>query len=119
MIEPDPDSTLLEIAGGYCVPRRLHVVANLGAAAALADAPRTAAELAASVSAHPDALDRVLRLLSAHGVFECHGDDFRHSPASRLLRTDHPQSMRPFARMIGLPVMWALYGALEHSVQTG
>ncbi len=119
MIEPNPVSTLLEIAGGYCVPRCLHVVANLGVADALDETPRSAAELAASVGAHPDALDRVLRLLSAHGVFECHGDDFRHSPASRLLRTDHPQSMRAFARMIGLPVMWALYGALEHSVRTG
>lgn len=119
MIEPNPVSTLLEIAGGYCVPRCVHVVANLGVADALDEAPRTAAELAASVGAHPDALDRVLRLLSAHGVFECHGNDFRHSPASRLLRTDHPQSMRAFARMIGLPVMWALYGALEHSVRTG
>ncbi len=119
MVEADPVSTLLEVAGGYCVPRCLHVVANLGVADALDETSRTAAELAAAVGAHPDALDRVMRLLCAHGVFECHDDTFRHSPASRFLRTDHPQSMRAYARMIGLPVMWALYGALEHSVRTG
>lgn len=119
MTEPNPVSTLLQIAGGYCVPRCLHVVANLGVADALDETPRTAAELAAAVGAHPDALDRVLHLLSAHSVFEVQDNKFRHSPASRLLRTDHPQSMRAFARMIGLPVMWTLYQALEHSVRTG
>lgn len=119
MIEPNPVSTLLQIAGGYCVPRCLHVVANLGVADALDETPRTAAELAAAVGAHPDALDRVLHLLSAHSVFEVQDNKFRHSPASRLLRTDHPQSMRAFARMIGLPVMWTLYQGLEHSVRTG
>ena len=61
MIEADPVSPLLQIAGGYCVARCLHVVANLGVADALDETPRTAAELAASAAAHPDALDRVLR----------------------------------------------------------
>lgn len=119
MTEPNPVSTLLQIAGGYCLPRCLHVVANLGVADALEETPRTAAELSASVGANPDALDRVLHLLSAHGVFECHGDTFRHSPASRMLRTDHPQSMRAVARMFGLPVLWTVFGAFEHSVRTG
>jgi hypothetical protein len=119
MTEPNPVSTLLQIAGGYCLPRCLHVVANLGVADALDETPRTAAELAASVGAHPDALDRVLHLLSAHGVFECHGDTFCHSPASRMLRTDHPRSMRAVVRMFGLPVMWTLYEAFEYSVRTG
>jgi len=52
-------------------------------------------------------------------VFEVQGDTFRHSPASRLLRSDHPQSMRAFARMFGLPIFWATFGAMEHSVRTG
>ena len=95
------------------------MVADLGVADALDETPRTAADLAASVGAHPDALGRVLRLLSAHGVFETHGDQVRHSPASRLLRTDHPQSMRAFARMFGLPIGWAATGDLEHAVRTG
>ncbi|MGH2618792.1 MAG: methyltransferase family protein [Thermomicrobiales bacterium] len=104
MIEPNPFYTLIQIAGGYCLPRCLHVVADLGVADVLDETPRTAADLAASVGAHPDALGRVMRLLSAHGVFESQDDEFRHSPASRLLRTDHPQSMRALARMFGLSI---------------
>jgi hypothetical protein len=38
---------------------------------------------------------------------------------SRLLRTDHPQSLRAFTRMFGLPSWWAIYGALDHAVRTG
>lgn len=119
MIEPNPFSTLIQIAGGYCLSRCLHVVADLGVADALDETPRTAADLAASVGAHPDALGRVMRLLSAHGVFEAQGDKFRHSPASRLLRTDHPQSMRALARMLGLPINWAAYELLGHTLRTG
>jgi len=119
MSELNPFATLQQIAGGYCVPRCLHIVADVGVADVLDEKPQTAAELAAAVGAHPDALGRALRLLAAHGVFEVQGDTFRHSPASRLLRSDHPQSMRAFARMIGRPIMWATYGALEHTLRTG
>ena len=119
MNHTNPFDTVLQMAGGHVVPRCLHVVANLGVADALEETPRTADELAASVGAHPDALDRVLRLLSAYGVFESHGDAFRHSPASQLLRTDHPQSMRALVRMFGLPINWTICGALEESVKTG
>jgi len=119
MAEKDPFDTLQQIAGGYCLARCLHVVADLGVADHLDAAPRTARELARDLDANPDALRRILRLLSAHGIFEATGDTFQHSPASRLLRSDHPQSMRAFARMIGLPVNWTIYGAMEHSVKTG
>jgi hypothetical protein len=119
MVESSPFDTLQQIAFGYCLPRCLHVVANLGVADVLDENSRTAAELAASVGAHPDALGRVLRLLAAHGVFELQGDKFRHSPASRLLRSDHPQSARDLTRMLGLPTNWATFEALEHSVRTG
>lgn len=118
-MEHDPVSTVLQMAGGHCLPRCLHVIADLGVADALDETPRTAAQLAASVGAQPDALGRVLRLLAAHGVFECRGDGFQHSPASRLLRTDHPQSLRPLARMFGLSINWASWEALKHTLQTG
>lgn len=114
-----PVDTVLQIAGGYCLPRCLHVVADLGVADALNDTPRTAADLAAAVGAHPDALGRVLRLLATHGVFEERGDTFCHSPASRLLRTDHPRSMRALALMFGLPVNWTIFGEMDYSVKTG
>jgi hypothetical protein len=119
MSESNPFQTLLQIAGEYCLPRCLHVVADLGVADVLDEAPRTAAELATAVGADADALGRVLHLLAAHGVFASQGDTFRHSPISRLLRTDHPHSLRAFTRMFGLPSWWAIYGALDHAVRTG
>jgi hypothetical protein len=119
MTKPNPFHTLREMAAGYFLPRCLHVVADLAVADVLDETPRTAADLAAAVGAHPDALGRVLRLLSAYGVFESQDDKFRHSPASRLLRTDHPQSMRDFARMCGMSINWAVCGQLDYSVRTG
>jgi len=119
MNELNPFSTLQLIAGGYCLPRCLHVVADLGVADALAEVPLSAADLAEAVGAHPDALGRVLRLLSAVGVFESREGKFLHSPASRLLRADHPQSMRAFVRMFGVRFNWETYAELGYSVRTG
>jgi hypothetical protein len=119
MNEPNPFAILQQLAGGYCLPRCLHVVADLGVADALDDLPQTAVALAASVGADSDALGRALRLLSAHGVFRSTDRGFAHSPASRLLRADHPQSMRAFVRMFGLRSNWDIFGALDHSVRTG
>ena len=119
MTEPNPFHTIREMSAGYFVPRCLHVVADLAVADVLDETPRTAADLAAAVGAHPDALGRVLRLLAAYGVFESQDDKFRHSPASRLLRTDHPHSMRDFARMCGMSLYWATCGQLDYSVRTG
>lgn len=120
MDQLNPFDTVQQVAGGYCVARCLHVVADLGIADFLDEVPRAAVELAADANVHADALGRALRLLSAHGIFAAHGAGiFGHTPASRLLRSDHPQSMRDFARMIGLPVHWTIYGALAHSMDTG
>jgi hypothetical protein len=116
MIEANPLETLRQIAGGYCLARSLHVVANLAVADKVDETPRTAAELGRMVGAHPEALSRVLRLLSAHGVFESCDGKFRHSPASRMLRTDHPRSMRDYVRLFGLPPFWATFGEMEQAV---
>src|SRR2546425_777774 len=42
-----------------------------------------------------------------------------HTVASRLLRADHPQSMRSLVQMFGLPAFWPVIGELEHSLRTG
>lgn len=108
----------------YAVPRCLHVIAEIGIADALGENPRTAADLAASTGANADALARALRLLSAYGIFAPSNDisgskGYVHTLASRLLRTDHPQSMRSFVRMIGSPVDWKGFEFLDHSMRTG
>ena len=90
MYTSDAFGTLRQIATGHILSRCLHVVADLGVADVLDETPRTAGELAALVDAHPRSLGRVLTLLAAHGVFDVQGERFCHSPASRLLISDHP-----------------------------
>ena len=100
------------------------MIAEMGIADALGDDPRTAADLAASTGANTAALARALRLLTAYGIFETGNDvdghkGFAHSPASRLLRADHPHSMRSFVRMIGNQLNWKSFELLDHSIRTG
>jgi hypothetical protein len=115
----DPTTTILQVAAGAVLPRCLHAVANLGVADALNDKPLSAESLAESTGAHPEALARALRLLAANGVFEYRDGLFAHTDASRLLRSDHPQSMRELARMFGLNAFWPMVGDLEYSIRTG
>lgn len=95
------------------------MIAELGIADRIEDAPVPVEELAAACDANTDALDRALTLLAAHGVFARAGDGYRHSDASRLLRSDHPMSMRAFPRMMGMATFTASFGRLDHAIRTG
>jgi O-methyltransferase domain/Dimerisation domain len=114
-----PFDVLMRTASGHAISRCLHVVADLGVADVLEETPLTAAELAAATGLDAGALGRVLRLLSAYEIFEKRDDRYVHTPASRLLRADHPQSLRAFVQMSGLPINWRSYEELHYSVRTG
>jgi len=104
----------------HVIPSRsLQVVAELGVADHIGEEAVSVKQLASSCAADPDGLDRVLHLLATYGIFERHADRYRHTEASQLLRSDHPMSMRAFARMMGMPVIRASFNELEHSVRTG
>jgi len=115
----DPATIILQVAAGAVLPRCLHAVANLGVADAIDDVPLSADMIATATGTHPEALTRALRLLAANGVFEYRDGLFAHSAASRLLRSDHPQSMRQLARMFGLNAFWPMVGDIEYSIKTG
>jgi len=114
-----PSAQLWQITTSHLLPRCLHVIADLGVADCLDEVPMTAEALASSTGANADGLDRMLRLLAVAGVFEARGDAWAHTELSRLMRSDHPQSMRPFIRMIGSRINWAAAGELEHAARTG
>ncbi len=117
---PQPPHELIWTLTNAVVPARcLQLAADLGVADHIADAPVPVDELAARCGADPDALERVLRLLAAYGIFAHRPEGYGHTEASRLLRSDHPLSMRAFPRMMGLPVFWASLARLDHSVRTG
>lgn len=113
-------ATVLHLAFAHTSARALHVVAELAVADHLDADPRDAAALAAAVGADPDALHRLLRLLETHGVFRRNSaGDWCHTAASRVLRSDHPASLRAFARMAGTAFGWDSFTGLGHSARTG
>lgn len=115
-----PPEIVLGLCHGHIAARVLHVVAELGVADALGDHPRTAVELAADLHADADSLSRGLRLLEGLGVFRRDPEGrWRHTEASSLLRSDHPMSLRAFARMSGTPFNWDSVGHLDHAIRTG
>jgi DNA-binding IclR family transcriptional regulator len=99
-----PAGRLWDLVTVHAVARCLHTVAEFGVADAIGDSPLPVSVIASRSGLHPDALHRMLRLLAAHGVFAQATDGYAHTEASALLRTDHPQSMRAFARMMGMPI---------------
>ena len=114
-----PVQMLWGLINSNVLARCVQVVAEYGVADALADRPMTAAELAAETGMNADALRRMLRLLTAHEVFAQEGELYRHTEASEMLRTDHPQSMRSFARMMNLPVFLESFAGLTQTAKTG
>ncbi len=119
MSTPNPLSCIQELSAGYYASRCLHAVAELGVADALGDEPKRIEALAPATRTNPDALLRVLRLLETHGIFKIEDGVIFQTPASSLLRADHPTSMRDFARMFSLPVQWRSAELLLDTIRTG
>lgn len=104
----------------FRVSSALSVAAELALSDLLADGPRTVADLAAAASADSDALHRMLRVLAAAGVYaETEPGSYANTPLSEGLRSDVPGTMRPLARTLQDPALWAAWGHLGHSVRTG
>jgi C-methyltransferase len=115
----EPHELIFSVTNAGVAARCLHVAAQLGVADHIDDRPVPAGDLAQLCNVDADGLNRVLRLLSAHGVFSLVSGGYQHSDASRLLRSDHPMSMRAFPQMMGLPVVLRSFDELAHSVRTG
>ncbi len=114
---------LHQINDGHFLARALHVAAELGVADAVGDSPLPVVAVAERVGAKPNLLARILRLLASRGIFKLEGGlaDGRvsHTPASRLLMSDHPETFRPFALNTATIRSWRLPEHMLHMVQTG
>jgi O-methyltransferase domain len=107
------------LINSHALVRCLHVVAEAGVADALGDRAVSAADLAHQCGLDPDALHRMMRLLAAQGIFALEDGHYSHTAGSKLLRTDHPASLRALARMMGMPVIWNGFTQLEAVARTG
>ncbi|WP_147339733.1 methyltransferase [Actinomadura spongiicola] len=112
-------SPLLDLAFGYMPAQVLHAAAEIGLADALADGPRTSAELAERTGTHQPSLLRLLRSLSVFGAVEQKDDLFALTAEGRRLRSDEPDSIRALIRLFCGPDMWQAWGDLTETVRTG
>ena len=120
MAEDDASLAMRPILTAYWMSRCIHVAVEFKVPDALGDAPETVEALAAKVGAHAGSLKRVLRAVATVGIFEDLGDGrFAHTPASRTLRADHPNSQRGLAMFAAADYHWAAWGALGEAVKTG
>jgi hypothetical protein len=119
-VPPPPEAVLWGMISGCLRTQAVRVVAKLGIPDLLRDGPQSAEALATSTGAHEPSLRRLLRALTTTGLFT--EDDtgcFAMTPMGEVLRTDHPQSIRAFAILMGEPMIWQAWGAVETAILTG
>jgi hypothetical protein len=115
-----PAATLLQMLRGYWVSQGISVAAELGLADLIAGGTSRSTDLARAASADPESVLRLMRALSAVGLFARNEDDsFALTPLSDLLRTDHPRSLRAAAIMLGQPWLWRSWEDLLETVRSG
>ncbi|MFE9606345.1 methyltransferase [Streptomyces hokutonensis] len=117
---PPPSMRLRELVFGAACAAAVRAAARLGVADAVGEAPMTVESLAAAVRAEPEPLRRLLRALSCYGLFAERPDGtFAHTDMSRLLREDHPHSLRYIALWCTEPWTWDAWPRLDEAVRSG
>lgn len=116
---PPPHVVMMQLLQSHYVMQAISVVARLGVADHLVPGPRSAEELSRTLGTHAPSLYRVLRGLTAIGIF-AEGPDARFSltPMAQTL-VSGPGSLRPVATYHGHPVFWQAAGDMLHTVRTG
>ncbi len=104
---------------GAMAAQAISVAAKLGLADLVAAGPKTCEELAAATKTHGPTLHRFLRALTSLGLFIEDSGGFRNTQLSEALRSDHPESIRPWAVMFGAPFFWKPIGELHQAITTG
>jgi hypothetical protein len=115
-----PGIVLYQLAIGHYVSRALHVMAKLGLADLLRDAPRAADDLARETGTDAAALRRLLRFMVSVGLLRERADGaFALEPLGDLLRSDAPGSMRAAVMLFAGPGIQDSWKDLEYCVRTG
>ena len=115
----DASRELLRLIGGYQVSQAISVAARLGISDVLATSPQTLSELARSTGADVPSLARLMRALTALGLYTDDGGTFANTDLGAALRVDAPRSVAGWARFIGTGSYWQTQAALEQSVRSG
>jgi len=115
-----PTAVMMQLLGGLWLSQAICCAAELGIADLLNSGPRDVAEIAKDLGANEDALYRLLKCLTAFGVFAQPAPRrFALTPLGDTLRTDSPQSLRGVARLHGHETFVRSWARLPYSVRTG
>ena len=115
-----PSASLGMMATGFWVSRAIHVAAKIGIADLLAQGPQCVEFLAERTKSNSNALFRLLRALSAVGLFTSRNEDvFELTDLGHGLRSDAEGSTRNYVLMLGRSESWRAWEQLEHSIRTG
>ena len=101
------------MAIAYRVSSLVYIAAEMNLADRLAEAPRTADELAETTGDYRPALYRFMRTLAGMGLFtECSDHRFSLTPLGKALRTGTPGSIRSsvltFGRRLVHKAIWRI-----------
>jgi hypothetical protein len=112
-----PQDQMMQWITSKWITRPIHVVAQLGIADLLSEKPLGVEVLAEETDTHAPTLCRLLRALSAVGIFqEMEGCVFAMTPLAQCLRSD---AMRPLALMFLSDWHDKAWSGLTHCVRTG
>lgn len=115
-----PVAQVLGLLTAHWTAASVHCAVDLGVFDAVGETPVSAPELAGKLDADPEALDRLLRALTHHGLLERSADGrYLHTAASGLLRTGARPELVPVARLFGLPELSEPWHHLADAVRTG
>jgi hypothetical protein len=115
-----PQAALFDQSVGLVRTQVIATLAELGVADELADGPATAAELAGRLGVDADALHRTMRAAVVSGLLKLDGEGrFSLARTGQALRTDHPTSVRDWARYFASKSNSDAWTDLTETVRTG
>jgi hypothetical protein len=117
---PDPVQHVMQLCLGFLASAALRAALECKVADHLAGGPKPVSELARLAHANEDALYRTVRALASAGIFtEVAPRVFANTPASDVLRQDHPANMHNMFLWISDRFHFEVYAHFPHSVKTG
>jgi len=116
----DPRDRLYWMISGFRTTQLVRTAALLGVCDQLAEGPLTAAEVASRVEADSDIVHRILRALTAFGVFvESPDGRFTNGALGDLLRKDDPGGLRNVALGLTGDLWYDAWGKLLRGTREG
>lgn len=111
---------LIEMITSPWIAQAIYVAAALGIADLLLNGAKSIDELAKDTNSHSSNLYRILRALASINIFtEVEPQKFGLTPIAQYLCSDHPNTLRSLAMMLGDEWHWRCWGEILNVVKTG